>query len=161
VANLTKEEKTALQARLEKLKGEIQRIKKEGQQILDLKNKGTKFEKLPAEENEVRKKISSELLQRENEMFKIHFLLNKDQGKEEAGLMEVKALMEEKGLKQKVQGMFKKETLGMAYLYSDCVTNCTDCVWCDTNCVTSCTSCVTCISDEMLGNVPLPGGGKK
>lgn len=87
-------------------------------------------------------------------------MIKDDKSRQEGDLVKVKALIEEKGLKQQVQNLLKNKAAGIKTLGEcitdciDCVSNCTDCVWCDTNCVSSCTSCVTCVSDEVAGHIP-------
>ncbi len=153
--NLGKNEIETLTARVEQIKKEIERVKKEAVDIFNAKQKGHKFDKLPDEDSDIKKKIAAELLQRESEMLNIQVLIDRGGTKPEIDINRIKALVEEKGLKKQVRDILDKEKSATGYLkMAECDLACQNCVWCDTSCLTSCTSCVTCISDEVVGNLP-------
>jgi hypothetical protein len=160
--NTNMSEKELLVARMEKLKGEIIHIKKEGEDIIKFKKKGVKFDKPPGENDEIRNKVFAELLQRENDILKIKSLIKDDADKQDVDLERIKSIIEEKGLKQQVKNLLKKNAVRSKSFSdcitdcTDCVTDCTDCVHCDYDCVSGCTTCVSCTSDEVTGNLPIP-----
>ncbi len=104
---------------------------------------------IEAEQLRIQRKISAELIEKQNEVLRIERALNSESTRSSIDIEEVKRLLNENGLQATAS-----EILNSMSHTRSCITPCTECTLCVSEC-TACVECTTCTVNELVGNLPL------
>ncbi len=140
MGEISQKDSNVLYARLEELKVKMSMLERE-------KNQSQAIE---AEQLRIQRKISAELIEKQNEVLRIERALNSESTRSSIDVEEVKRLLNENGLQATAN-----EVLHSMSSNRSCMTSCTECTWCDTTCTSGCTDCAVCTVNELVGNIHL------